>query len=579
MKQDFQYNRVVAPMAEMWNLWQREGVVTVPWFFEILQGLIEPKPLLYSVVLDSPFFHALNEEFQKRNLYPEYIVEADDLFGLDSLPKLIKSGLGFSLLFFKPLGPEWIEKIKEMEDFSFHDPKSNKNLKGGDSLKFIILARKDWPVENTYRSIPHFMRSRLYMDFPISLSLEDPFYSIDEWTPLVRSMEKQFPGFQIKSHCPNLGFHAEVSNPNLSHFSLLHEKTSKNPFLSVILTDPNPFEAITRLKKMAQNQDQMEFVFASIAKEEKANLQAYPPNRERAFNQPSHIYEKDSEQFTFHPPSQSIQTEKNFREGFLDQEKNENSISFVHYQVHPKNREKPVSKPLVNNFLAGKARGQYLWFPDLQTPEDSKAILNTLFEGSFDELQLLNQKKVMVFHREDFLKMGGFDPLFTERPLSWVDSTLRYGIFKNRDKDSVKSMVLPETAKLSKSFESQRIMIFHKYAGEKKIKWKNQVSNNHHKVEKRYIKMIFKPLLVRSGLHRRYENRWIKLYYRVKYLVFYNRYSRKWSYRFHKAYWRVFYILYPIRKIYYFCHFQYEKRILGLHLKNEEQSLKKKQNQ
>ena len=572
MKQDFQYNRVVAPMAEMWSLWQREEVVTVPWFFELLQGFVEPKPLLHSVVLDSAFFHALNKEFQKRNLYPEYIVEADDLFGLDSLPKLLKSGLGFSLLFFKPLGPEWIEKIKEMEDFSFHDPKSNKNLKGKDSLKFIILARKDWPVENTYRSIPHFMRSRLYLDFPISLSLEDPFYSIDECTPLVRSMEKQFPGFQVKSYCPNLGFHAEVSSPNLSHFSLVHEKTSKNPFLSVILTDPNPFETITTLKKVAQNQDQIEFVFASIAKEQKTNFQADPPNQ-MAFNQPSHTYEKDSEELTFHP---LIQTESGFQEGSTDQEKNENSISFVHYQVHPKNWEKPVLKPLVNNFLAGKARGQYLWFPDSQTQEDSKTTLNTLLEHSFDELQLLNQKKIMVFHREDFLKMGGFDPLFTEKSLSWLDSTLRYGIFKNRDKDFVKSMDFAETAKLSKSFESQKTMILHKYAGEKKIKWKNQFSNNHHKVEKRYIERIFKPLLIRSGLYPRYENRWIKLYYRVKYLVFYNRYSRKWRDRFYKAYWQAFYFLYPIRKIYYFCHFQYEKRILGLHLKNEEESSGKK---
>ena len=32
-----------------------------------------------------------------------------------------------------------------------------------------------------------------------------------------------------------------------------------------------------------------------------------------------------------------------------------------------------------------------------------------------------------------------------------------------------------------------------------------------------------------------------------------------------RAYWGMFRLAYPFRKIYYFIHFQYEKRILGLH--------------
>ena len=512
MIQEFQYNQVVAPMAEIWRLWEREKKVTLPWFFELLQGLIDPRPILYFTDMESSFFQALHQEFKQRDICPEYIIPADDFFKTGSLSELLEEGGHLSVLIFKPLGPEVIEKIKSLESF-IHQ------------LKFVVLARKDWNVENTYRSIPHFMRSRLYVDFPMSLrptrpshggglllqwcfdtfrrklyekfgmatklyrkfGLQDPFLSPREWVPMVETFKKQFPGFPVRSYCPNLFLYSEFLSSNVSHFSGPRKLNSKKKYLSCIFQDSREFEALMHSKTMIQNSDQVEILLAQT--NEKTEPVSTPISGSISDSIPGSIPEGLPDSISIHP-----------------------------YLVHPQDPGKPVSKALVNNFLAGQATGRYLLFLDKEVLKNPEGFLDAVFKESFDEFEFLIREKVMIFRRDDFLKMGGFDILFTNKSLLWLDSSFRYSLFKGRDFNY-------ET----KQSGSQWSMISHKYACEEKFKF------------------------CLSGMDSRTLSED----------------KKSWSLGFYKLYWLVFYVLYPVRKIYYFCELQYEKRILGLHFKDK----------
>ncbi len=593
MIQEFQYNQIVAPMTEIRHLWEREKKVTLPWFFDVLQGLTGSRPILSFVDIKSAFFQALHQEFKQKKLCPEYIIPIDDFFNIESLSGLLeKDHVHLSLLIFKPLGPEIIEKIKSVEKF-IHQ------------LKFVILARRDWNVENTYRSIPHFMRSRLYVDFPMSLCPgktpqwvhhlsqndfgafikklyrkfwpEDPFFMPHEWVPMTESFKRQFPWFPVRSYCPNLFLYGESSSPNVSHFSVPDRGTQgagihKKCRLSIISKDLKVPEALRHSKTIVRNPDQVEMLLAQT----------------------------------------DGKTE--FIPG---------SISIHHHRVHPQTSGKPVSKALVNNFLAGKARGEYLWFLDKESAKNPEDILSAIFKESFDEFGFLIQKKAMLFRRDDFLKMGAFDILLTHKSLLWFDSVFRYSLLKDRDFNFKKSVFLktqipglPKThlsekthtpsprnkmknKRLFLEFESQWNIISHKYACEEKFRlclaglvslvfpegkyggnsgrtgfniytdpaWfflfdssENpmkaqrglfcfQNSLRRHSLRKKYLKMILTPILIITSLYNKGRGLCIL-----------------WLYKVHSLVLCLFYLL---RTIYCFLEFQYEKRLSGLHLKGK----------
>ncbi len=247
MIQEFPYNQIVVPMTEIWRLWEREKKVTLSWFFDLLEGFIDPRPILYFVDLDSVFFQTLHREFKQRNICPEYIIPADDFLKNEFVSELLEDNVHLSLLIFKPMGPEVVERVKSLENF-IHQ------------LKFVVLARKDWDFENTYRSIPHFMRSRLFIDFPISLHPGDFFLSPHEWIPVIQSFRKQFPGLPIKSYCPNLFFYNEFLSSNISHFSGPHKLNSGKKYLTCILKNYGDLKTIMGSETMIRNSEQVEIL-------------------------------------------------------------------------------------------------------------------------------------------------------------------------------------------------------------------------------------------------------------------------------------------------------------------------------
>ena len=496
MIQKFSYNRIVAPVKEIWSLWEREKRVTLPWFFDLLEGFIDPRPIFPFVDLDSAFFEALHREFKHRNICPEYIISADDFFNKKSLLKLLEENVCLSLLIFKPLGPEVIEKIKFFDESFNHQ------------LKFVVLARKDWNFKNTYRSIPSFIRSRLYVDFPVPLQSRDPFLSFEEWIPVVEFFRKQFPGFPVRSYCPNLFLYTEFLNFNVSHFSGPGKSSQGGKHLSFILDDFNELKIITGLETIIHHSDQVEILLAQT----------------------------DGNTLPF------------------------SSVSVRPYRVYSKEPGKPVSKVLVNNFLASQATGQYLVFPNKKIIGDFGNVLNTVFKKSFDEFELLTSQKAMIFRRSDFLKMGGFDPLFTDESLVWFDSLFRYSLFKKRDFNY----------KTKRSLD-QWDMIFHKYACEEKFGLYPLELDSRFLSKKKFKKSSDKTgvsvYFKRSSDKKVFFKKSLKkiLIFFLMAMKFCNQWRKLWVLVFYRFYGFVFYLFYFFHKIYCFCEFQYEKRVLNFH--------------
>ena len=453
-----QYNRTPVPVRELWQNWESGRDLNLPWFFETLEGFEDIRPIVPFTDFESDFFKALKLEFQKRKIKAEYLITADDFFKLDSVPGLLAEELCLSIVIFKPLGLEVVQKIKSMEKFM-------------DQLKFILLVRRDWKYENTYRSLPYFIRPELFVDFPLSLASKMgfsklfgpgfllkfygrmagdrfPFFSIDECWDIIQSFKQLFPDNHLSSYCPNLLFYDEFLDYNISHMELessSHEssKPGENCKLSIIVEDQNLFKDIVESldSRFSQNPVQIEILT-----------------------------------WGFQPQADIFQ-----------------KISVRPCQVVVKDSRKVLSKAVVNNFLATKAVGEFLFFADRESFESFGSLLNFLFESSlptssgisktalteenkkpgnnqwdksFDEFDFLFHKKTMIFEKKKFLKTGGFDPLFSVPFLVWFDILFRYssGGKKAYLKDSFSSKYfLPKNHYEKKGGRLEKSFLFHKY--------------------------------------------------------------------------------------------------------------------
>ena len=221
----------------------------------------------------------------------------------------------------------------------------------------------------------------------------------------------------------------------------------------------------------------------------------------------------------------------------------------------------------MNNFLASRATGRYLLFLDKETVKNYESVLNAVFNESFDEFGFLIPRKAVIFRRDDFLKMGGFDPLFTNKSPAWFDTFFRYSLFKNRDFNYE-----------AKQSGNQWNMILHKYACEEKFRFYLLESNSQFLSRGKLRENSDKTGVNIHFQKRCYKVRFFKKCLKIifipilKGVKFYNQYKSSWSLIFYRLYGFIFYLLYPFRKIYYFCEFQYEKRVLGLHIKGKSES-------
>lgn len=401
-------NLFVAPMTDICQTWQQENQLKVDWFFNKVKSLEVKNVVFHSVASDSELFNEIVSKCSEESLRPDFVLGKSDFLKIENSRELLEQGVGFVILFSSPITPLFIEKIKEFEEFL-------------PQLQFVIIGRKDWNVRNTYRSIPHFMRSRLFVDFPVSLYEGDAYFDTGELKQVVPSFENDFLDGSVRSYCPSLSFYTGGSHNNISHFSIPRKLTKNTPVVSVITSDPELMNKLAVSKMVLENPEKLELIVTRVAGQK---TQVIPRIK---------------------------------------------SVLTTRYWAHPKNPDRPVSSVLLDNFSAGQASGEYLFYLDERSVEQIDQILLLLFEGQLNEKKQLEKSRAKIFKTEEFKKMGGLDQAFTSQRAAWVDGSIRYLQLEDSSKGGdLLDSFFSEPAENSTALLNKK-MLSHKFVGHRKF--------------------------------------------------------------------------------------------------------------
>jgi hypothetical protein len=182
--------RWIVPMPQLWSLWQRHGDIP-RWFFEITSIMSFDELIFDSIQLKSSLFQQIFQQSRLTSWRPHFVLNQDDF--LDYHPEFQQWShrARFSILVYKQPSSTFLFALNSIKDCLA-------------SVQLVILARNDWHVQNTYRSLPHFVRSRLFVDFPPSLHESDPFLQPAEAASLHHKLKGDFGLKSLSSFCPQL---------------------------------------------------------------------------------------------------------------------------------------------------------------------------------------------------------------------------------------------------------------------------------------------------------------------------------------------------------------------------------------
>jgi hypothetical protein len=189
------------------------------------------KMVLNSVKIGSNFYCALTEKMLRNKMDFEFVVDFEELYySYDLIKKEIEKGVDFVFIISCKIKAVLLRRLSELVDHK-------------EQFKFVIIARKDWNYENTYKSFPSFYSEQLFIDFPISLHDRDMFYTQYEIECLKNKNEKQNIHVKLKSYEPQLQIMTQEISPLLSDiiFQNNERKGSKN-----IHIDLMPHNNLTR---------------------------------------------------------------------------------------------------------------------------------------------------------------------------------------------------------------------------------------------------------------------------------------------------------------------------------------------
>ncbi len=554
-------------MSDICRQWQQNGQIDMDWYFELAERFGSQKIIFNSVQIESPLFNRLKEKTKEHQLAPVYVVTAEQFLEIKKLQEHLNEGVHYTILIYSPLSTEMICLVDKMQAYL-------------SQLSFVILARKDWNVRNCYRSVPHFMRSRLYVDFPVSIHESDPFYEPAELTSTRQNFEKDFLDHDIPSFCPNLGLYNEWGKKNISHFSKPRKLLKTKPKVSIIALDPDKLKPLLNSKVLQKSPEDFEILITRVA------------------GQKTKVIPKIK------------------------------AVTSTRYWAHPIDSGKQVSEKVLANFTASQADGDILVFLDSQNEDNLDGLFSVLLAGDVNFGKLLIRKNLFVFSKQGFFSAGGFDDLLTSwdadrirlqntlySSLLTEEQTKNIGTVLKSVENSCDQLLLahrfadriedfgflaggaPKTQELMQKKIYEEVFGYHKddLKQAHKVIYQSSVGVAVEGSLKRTLDFVLRylqlhawrlsPLRIRHQLrvnywqynifHHAYHfikmHRWrlnplsyawiYKITYWFRYLP--QRVYGWWV----QGYWLAYRVAFPLRKIYYFLHFQYEKRILGLHSK------------
>jgi hypothetical protein len=595
-------------MSDICGQWQRQGDVTLDWFFQQARLFGEKKVVFNSVALDSPLFNKLREKTQEFALTPEYVITEDQFCQAESLVENLQMGVHYTLLVYSPLSTQTVTRMTHLQKYL-------------EQMKFVILARKDWNVRNCFRSVPHFMRQRLCVDFPTSLHDSDPFFAPAELAAVRAQLSQDFLDQEVSEFCPDLGVYNEWGRKNVSHFSQPRKFLRHKPKVSIITTDPQKLATLVSCDALLKEPEAFEILLSGVAGHKVQASTKIP------------------------------------------------GVVMTRYSAYPIEPNQPISEKTLLNYLASQSDGEMLVFLDPVPIRNVDALFSRLLESTENPSVFFVRQGHYAFARATFCATGGFDELLS----GWDAERLRLRQFMDAhgySKDGIFSLeaslaainepgdqllltgrlasVIEDFTFLSGDSSSESAAGRNPMASEErryrreefKEKYRTLLHSTPRAAVEGHLKLLLTPLLILyekmihyTRLHGwRVSRRQMEHYIRPFFWRL-NPWSYSWMWRLQGApqrvygyavrgywqirrvqgrayaglirfywqirrvqglayagltrfywdsrcaldhayagvmrfYWqRVFRWTYPMRKVYYFLHFQYEKRILKLHRK------------
>lgn len=547
MKKSYEHHHFIVPTSDLCHLWQQEQEIDFKWYFSMLKTFGAQKVLLDRVPQAGEFSQKLQEQFSTYELTMEHVLTVEEWSQWQNKKEALEKGHHFCFLIYNPMTPDFLHEILNFKEFI-------------DQMKFVVIARKDWNFRNTFRSIPHFMRDSLYVDFPLSTYANDPFYKTEEIQSILGQMNRDFRKEFTTPYCPHLRFVNTGLQCNIASISIPRKLSKSKPKISLITRHPEQVEKIKDLPILKERGGDIEILIARVAGEK----------------------------------TQVIPKLKN--------------VLTTRYWVHPINPDKEVSNTYLYNFSASQADGELLFFIDQLSEESVEASLKSLLSNTSSLNELKTNHSLGVFDKALFYEKGGLDPAYTDMDMAWFD--LDFRIHANSAEKKKLGVNQKEGISLEKKINFE--LFTHKFV-DSIDEFSDQIQKNQERslrqkeIEKRntipeYRWQWAKDLyftLYRSSPKVAMEGNFSFIYrffYRVYRFIYHHYRMNIWRLNpvAYKAFWKLKYLpmkikgflqiargrmirvkwllfelSFPFRKVYYFANYQYEKRVLRLHRENK----------
>ncbi len=543
LNKSYEHRHFIVPTSDLCHLWQRDQEIDFKWYFSMLKAFDVKRVMLDRVPQSSDFSEKLQEQLQNYGLTTEHVLTLEEWNQWHNKRESLEKGHHFCFLIYNSVTPDFLHEILGLQEFI-------------GQMKFVIIARKDWNFRNTFRSIPHFMRDYLYVDFPLSTYAHDPFYETAEIQEILSQMSRDFRKDFTTPYCPHLRFVNTGLQCNIASISMPRKLSKATPKLSLVTRTPEQVEKLKDLSIIKQYGNEIEILIARVAGEK----------------------------------TQVIPKLKN--------------VLTTRYWVHPIDSTKEISTPHLYNFSASQADGELLFFIDDLSEQDLDAGLKKLLESSISPEDLKVSQLPGVFEKTQFLEKGGLDPAYTDIDMAWFD--LNYRVRVNPTQKQKIDINQSEGISLNKKINFE--LFTHKFVDsiddfseqieknqerslrQKEIEKKNTIPEYRWQWAKDMYFTLYRssPKVAMEGnfsfiyrffyriyrftYHHYRMNAWklnpmaYKFFWKLRYLPHkfkgWLKQAQGWMIR---AKWVLFELSFPFRKVYYFSHYQYEKRILGLH--------------
>lgn len=530
MQKELKRNHFIVPTADLCFLWQRNRSLDFQWYFSMLKSFGVERVLMDRVPQKGAFSEELKKELTSHQIQTEHFITLEEWSQWENKLESLETGVHFIFLIYNPLTPDFLHEMVSMKRFL-------------PQMKFVVIARKDWNFRNTFRSVPHFMRDNLHVDFPLSTYPSDPFYETHEIRAIVGQMSKDFRQSMMAPFCPNLRFLSDGMQSNIASISMPRKLTKNVPKISLITQDPNQLEKIKDLSILRSHGELFEILITRVAGEKTQVI----------------------------PKITNVLTTR--------------------YWAHPIDKFSDVSFSYLNNFSASQADGEILFFIDKMTIEEISESLAALVKNPKSFETINGKGDLPIFKKDEFYKLGGLDPTFSDTAMVWTDLFYRISQNSPKEEHQVSDHVLGGFD-LEKKINFE--LLTHKFV--------DSLDDFSTQIERNKKLAMNQSLKEKSESLPQYRWQWAKdisltlyrstpkvamegnlsfiyrFFYRIYRFLYHHYRLNIWRLnpKAYKSYWKLLYLpmklrgilfkfSFPVRKIYYFLNYQYEKRILGLH--------------